>query len=50
VLYPRRIDLENTDRLRTFEFTTVVDRPEALVAALENRNACLNLPSRAFSF
>jgi flavoprotein len=49
VLYPRRIDLENTDRLRAFEYTTVVDRPETLIAALENRNACLNLPSRAFS-
>jgi flavoprotein len=50
VLYPRRIDLENTDRLRAFEYTTVVARPEELAAALENRNACLNLPSRTFSF
>jgi flavoprotein len=49
ILYPRRIDLENTARLREFEFTQVVADPKELVAALKSRNACLNLPSRAFS-
>jgi len=41
VLYPRPIDLENTDRLRLFERTTVVTTPAELAAALERRSACL---------
>lgn len=36
-LYPRRIDLENTERLKTFEQTTVVSTVDALRAALEAR-------------
>jgi flavoprotein len=35
MVYPRRIDLENVDRLGTFEHTTVVRRFDELVAALE---------------
>jgi len=35
MVYPRRIDLENVDRLSTFEHTTVVRRFDELVAALE---------------
>jgi dihydromethanopterin reductase (acceptor) len=38
-LYPRRIDLENSERLRSFEFTTVVTDVPALKAALERRLA-----------
>lgn len=41
VLYPRPIDLENTERLRRFERTSVVTTPAELVAALEHRSACL---------
>jgi dihydromethanopterin reductase (acceptor) len=36
-LYPRRIDLENTERLKTFEFTTVVSTVDGLRAALDER-------------
>jgi len=36
-LYPRRIDLENTDRLRGFEYTTVVTDVAGLRAAIERR-------------
>ncbi len=46
VLYPRRIDLDNTAALRRFEQTTVVASPAELAAALERRNAWL---SPAFS-
>ena len=35
MVYPRRIDLENVDRLGSFEHTTVVKRFDELVAALE---------------
>ena len=34
MVYPRRIDLENVQRLRGFEYTTVVDTLDALTAAL----------------
>ncbi|AUB85693.1 flavoprotein [Candidatus Thiodictyon syntrophicum] len=34
MVYPRRIDLENVERLRGFEYTTVVDSVAALAAAL----------------
>ncbi len=34
MVYPRRIDLENVERLRRFEYTTVVDSLTALAAAL----------------
>ncbi len=49
VLYPRRIDLDNTARLRSFEYTTVVSAPEELAAALARRNAWLKELSSAFS-
>lgn len=38
-LYPRRIDLDNAERLRSFEFTTVVTGVEQLKASLERRFA-----------
>ncbi len=34
MVYPRRIDLENVERLRGFEYTTVVETFDGLVAAL----------------
>jgi dihydromethanopterin reductase (acceptor) len=34
MVYPRRIDLENVERLRGFEYTQVVDSFDALVEAL----------------
>ena len=49
VLYPRRIDLENTERLRSFEYTTVVAAPDELAAALDRRNTWLKQSSREFS-
>ncbi len=42
MVYPRRIDLDNTARLREFEATTVVTSPAQLRAALEERSKCLN--------
>jgi len=36
-VYPRRIDLENTDRLKDFEATQVVESLAALVEAVEAR-------------
>jgi dihydromethanopterin reductase (acceptor) len=35
MVYPRRIDLENVERLRAFEHTTVIERFDKLAAALE---------------
>lgn len=40
-VYPRRIDLENTARLKTFEATTVVETVNELAAAVEARKALL---------
>jgi dihydromethanopterin reductase (acceptor) len=40
-VYPRRIDLENTERLKSFEATTVVESVEQLQAAVEARLAWL---------
>ena len=44
-VYPRRIDLENTDKLRTFEDTTVVETMADLEAAVEARKAWLKSSS-----
>jgi dihydromethanopterin reductase (acceptor) len=44
-LYPRRIDLENTERLRSFEYTTVVSTVAGLEAALVARLQALALPA-----
>ena len=35
MVYPRRIDLENVERLRAMEYTRVVERIEDLAAALD---------------
>ena len=42
-VYPRRIDLENTARLKTFDDTQVVESMDELEAALKARFACLNI-------
>jgi hypothetical protein len=36
-VYPRRIDLENTERLKSFEATTLVESVAELEAAVEAR-------------
>jgi flavoprotein len=42
-VYPRRIDLENTERLKAFEHTRVVESLAELEQALRERFACLNI-------
>lgn len=37
MVYPRKIDLEATEKLRTFEYTEVVDSVDDLIIAVENR-------------
>ena len=44
-VYPRRIDLENMEKLKTFEETAVVGDMQQLDSAIQARLACL----RAFS-
>ena len=44
-VYPRRIDLENTARLKSFEDTTVVESLAALTAAVEARKQWLKTSS-----
>ncbi|MCU7930796.1 MAG: flavoprotein [Candidatus Thiodiazotropha sp. (ex Codakia rugifera)] len=46
MVYPRRIDLENVDRLHEFEYTSVVTTFSALVNILEEEVEC---PKRSFS-
>jgi flavoprotein len=36
-VYPRRIDLDNTERLKAFEATTVAESLGSLIAAIERR-------------
>ena len=42
-VYPRRIDLENVERLKTFEAVQVVESMEDLTEALRARLACLSI-------
>jgi flavoprotein len=42
-VFPRRIDLENTERLKSFEATTVVESIADLEAVVRSRLACLNI-------
>lgn len=44
-VYPRRIDLENMEKLRTFEETTVAGDMQQLDAAIQARLACLKTSS-----
>jgi flavoprotein len=43
MVYPRRIDLEATDKLRSFEYTTVVDSVDELIMAVNQRLNALKL-------
>jgi dihydromethanopterin reductase (acceptor) len=40
-VFPRKIDLEHVEKLRTFEETTVVDDMQQLHSAIRERLACL---------
>lgn len=40
-VYPRRIDLENMEKLKTFEETTVAADMQQLAAAIQSRLECL---------
>ena len=42
MVYPRQIDLENVEKLRTFESTTVASSIDELERALEMRMQCLS--------
>jgi flavoprotein len=42
MVYPRRIDLEATEKLRGFEYTTVVESVDELIMAVSNRLKSLN--------
>ena len=44
-VYPRRIDLENAERLKSFEATEVVESLDTLDRAIQARLACLNVSS-----
>ncbi len=44
-VYPRRIDLENTAKLKTFEETNVVDNMKQLSDVIQARLACLKVSS-----
>jgi dihydromethanopterin reductase (acceptor) len=41
MVYPRRIDLEGTEKIRRFEYTTVVESVEQLIASVNQRLASL---------
>jgi len=41
MVYPRKIDLQGTDKLRDFEFTTVVESVDELIATVNERLKCL---------
>jgi dihydromethanopterin reductase (acceptor) len=42
MVYPRKIDLEGTEKIRSFEYTTVVDSVEELIATVNQRLASLS--------
>lgn len=42
-VYPRRVDLDNVVRLKSFEATEVVESMADLMAAVRKRLACLNI-------
>lgn len=44
-VYPRRIDLDNVAKLKTFEATTVVESMAELERAIMERQTCLNASS-----
>jgi dihydromethanopterin reductase (acceptor) len=42
MVYPRKIDLEGTDKIRTFEYTTVVESVDELIVAVKQRLTSLS--------
>jgi flavoprotein len=42
-VFPRRVDLENVERLKAFEATQVVESMAELEEALRARFSCLNI-------
>ncbi|GFO71000.1 dihydromethanopterin reductase (acceptor) [Bathymodiolus japonicus methanotrophic gill symbiont] len=42
MVYPRKIDLEATEKLRSFEYTTVVESADELSLAMQHRLATLS--------
>jgi len=44
-VYPRRIDLDNVERLKSFEATEVVESVDGLEQAIQVRTACLSTSS-----
>jgi dihydromethanopterin reductase (acceptor) len=49
MVYPRKIDLEGTKILRTFEYTTVVENVDELIAAVKERLLAIELSDLANS-
>ena len=49
MVYPRKIDLEGTDKLRSFEYTQVVESVDDLIIAVTNRLAFVKLNEPALS-
>jgi dihydromethanopterin reductase (acceptor) len=49
MVYPRKIDLEGTDKLRSFEYTEVVESVDDLITAVTNRLAFVKLNEPALS-
>ena len=47
MVYPRKIDLEGTRILRTFEFTTVVESVDDLIVAVKERLDAVNISNLA---
>ena len=47
MVYPRKIDLEGTRILRTFDYTTVVESVDNLIIAVKERLAAVNLSDLA---
>jgi flavoprotein len=43
MVYPRAIDLEATNKLRSFEYTTVVDSVDELIMTVNNRLLSLDI-------
>ncbi len=42
MVYPRKIDLEGTDKIRTFEYTTVVESVDELISEVKHRLAAVS--------
>jgi len=47
MVYPRKIDLEGTRILRTFEYTTVVESVDDLIVAVKERLEAINISNLA---